>query len=376
MDNERLAAVEEGLRELREGQQRTQLVLDALLARLNNVEVPTVNAPLSLVPPTPSSPPSGERSRSRIKPGVPADFDGNRTKGRAFLNSCDLYMKLCAAEFEDDQARIHWILSYMKGDRAAAFADRTLRYEDKHQRPRFTTFAVFRSTFIEAFCPENESTQALIRLESDRYFQARRNVEAYVDEFETLIDVSGYTDELAIVLKFRRGLNPAIQDKIAESGSDRPDDNSPNAWYAAARRFDQNRLANEAFNSASNRRTTANPSIPTTTSRTFSSRNPFAHLSPPSAISQKTSQTLPPGIPMDIDASRARQTPQNCYRCAKTGHIAKDCPLRFDIRHMTFEERDTLLEDLMAAKDAVPAMSERDSQEGTSVTEDFQSRSE
>jgi hypothetical protein len=229
---------------------------------------------------------------------------------------------------------------------------------------------VFRSTFVEAFCPENESTQALIRLESDKYFQARRNVEAYVDEFETLIDVSGYTDELAIVLKFRRGLNPAIQDKIAESGSDRPDDNSPHAWYAAARRFDQNRLANEAFNSASQRRTTANPSVPTTTPRTFSSRNPFAHLSPPSAISQRAPPTLPPGIPMDIDASRAKQTPQSCYRCAKTGHIAKDCPLRFDIRHMTFEERDTLLEDLMAAKDAVPATSERDSQESV-VTEDF-----
>jgi hypothetical protein len=52
------------------------------------------------------------------------------------------------------------------------------------------------------FCPENEATTALMRLESDRYFQGRWNVEAYIDEFKDLVDLSGYTDPIAIVLKF------------------------------------------------------------------------------------------------------------------------------------------------------------------------------
>jgi hypothetical protein len=39
-------------------------------------------------------------------------------------------------------------------------------------------------------------------LESDHYFQGKRTVDAYVDEFEDLIDLSGYSDDLAIVLKF------------------------------------------------------------------------------------------------------------------------------------------------------------------------------
>jgi hypothetical protein len=56
---------------------------------------------------------------------------------------------------------------------------------------------------------------ALMRLESDRYFQGQRN-------FRDLVDMSGYTDPIAIVLKFRRGLNLTMQDKIAESGTDRP----------------------------------------------------------------------------------------------------------------------------------------------------------
>jgi hypothetical protein len=44
---------------------------------------------------------------------------------------------------------------------------------------------------------------ALMRLESDCYFQGKRNAEAYIDKFKDLIDLSGYTDPIAIVLKFR-----------------------------------------------------------------------------------------------------------------------------------------------------------------------------
>jgi hypothetical protein len=79
--------------------------------------------------------------------------------------------------------------------------------------------------------------------------------------------MSGYTDPIAIVLKFRRGLNPTMQDKIAELGTDRPRDNNHQGWYAAARRFDLNRLANEAFRYAS-RRPTVQSTMPRYTNST------------------------------------------------------------------------------------------------------------
>jgi hypothetical protein len=65
------------------------------------------------------------------------------------------------------------------------------------------------------------------------------------------LPLHGDTDPIAIVLKFRRGLNATMQDKIAESGTDRPRDNDHQGWYVAARRFDLNQLANEAFRYAS-----------------------------------------------------------------------------------------------------------------------------
>jgi hypothetical protein len=39
-------------------------------------------------------------------------------------------------------------------------------------------------------------------IESDRYLQGKQNIEAYIDEFKDLVDLSGYTDPIMIVLKF------------------------------------------------------------------------------------------------------------------------------------------------------------------------------
>jgi hypothetical protein len=102
-----------------------------------------------------------------------------------------------------------------------------------------------------AFCPENEATTVLMRLELDQYFQGKRNIEVYIDEFKDLVDLSGYTDPIAIVLKFRRGLNPITRDRIAESGTDRPQDRDFDGWFKAARCLGLNCLANEAFHYAS-----------------------------------------------------------------------------------------------------------------------------
>ena len=58
---------------------------------------------------------------------------------------------------------------------------------------------------------------------------------------------------------------------------------------------------------------------------------------------------------MDIDVvQKTRPLPlQGCYRCGETNHLVKDCPHRLDIRRLTAEQREELIEDLMALKNAV-----------------------
>jgi hypothetical protein len=98
----------------------------------------------------------------------------------------------------------------------------------------FASWSDFTKEFVSAFCPENKATTALMRLESDRYFQGKWNVEAYINGFKDLINPSSYSDPITIVLKFRRGLNSTTQDRIAKSGTDRPSDTDFNSWFKAA----------------------------------------------------------------------------------------------------------------------------------------------
>jgi hypothetical protein len=141
-------------------------------------------------------------------------------ESRAFLTSCEIYTSLTASDFPDDQTQIHWALSYCKTGRAANFTERIIRQEMKTGKMVFASWMEFTDEFESIFCPENKATTALMTLKSDRYFQGRRNVDAYTDEFRELIALSGYMDPIAVVLKFRRGLQPSTQDKIAESGTD------------------------------------------------------------------------------------------------------------------------------------------------------------
>jgi hypothetical protein len=220
MNEERFQQMEKRLNEQAEATQAMNKTLNKFLVVMANQEVARNIAFPPPASPPPVTTPLKASHPSRVNPGAPSNFDGDRAQGRMFLMSCKLYISLSQSDFIEDQVRIYWALSYFKGGRAATFTECIIWQEMRS----FTSWDKFREEFTAAFCPENEATTALMRLESDRYFQGKRNVEAYIDEFKDLIDLSGYTDPIAIMLKFCHGLNPTTQDRIAESGMDRLQD--------------------------------------------------------------------------------------------------------------------------------------------------------
>jgi hypothetical protein len=106
----------------------------------------------------------------RIKPVSPDNFDSDRSKGRAFLTSCELYLSLAGPDYPDEQSHIHWALSFFKSGCVATFSKRIVRQEMRTGVMAFTDWTDFTSEFMSTFCPENEATSTLMHLESDRYF--------------------------------------------------------------------------------------------------------------------------------------------------------------------------------------------------------------
>jgi hypothetical protein len=298
---------------------------------------------------------------SWIKLVSPDNFDGDRSKGRVFLTSCELYLSLTGLDYPDEQLCIHWALSFFKSGRAATFAERIVRQEMRTGVMAFVDCTKFTSEFMSIFYTKNKAMSVLMCLESDHYFQGQRTVEVYIDEFKDLINMSGYTNLVTIVLKFRQGLNVTMQDKIAKSGTDQPQDNDYHGWYAAARQFDLDRLANEVFHYASQRpkaqSTTPQyaPSTPVCTPFSFSCPATLS-TSPPSSMRAPTGPYLLAISlvnPRNVDGIKT-QTPATltCYQCIQTGHTSRDCDLHHDIRHMTLDEQDEFIQCIMANRDA------------------------
>ena len=144
---------------------------------------------------------------------------------------------------------------------------------------------------------------AINALEGTSYHQGNQTVDNYLDSFQALVSNAGYMDPQTLVVKFQRGLRLGIQNQIATIPYEQPADTNPDAWYKAARRIDQVRLTNEAFQSISR-------SAPSTSLKTVSVRPPPLSaarlpLAPPPLVIPKPLPTAPSmGVPMDMDAAR------------------------------------------------------------------------
>jgi hypothetical protein len=192
-------------------------------------------------------------------------------------------------------------MTYMNQGQAQKWANRIYHWEAipaNIGNHHFVDWDDFRSRFRTEFFPLHSDAVATNKLEGTSYFQGRRTVDDYLNDFRDLISDSSYANPKTIVVKFRRGLNPSIADAVATMASGRPNDLDPEAWFEAAIRFNQNQAANAAFRSA-------HFTIPQV--KTATPAPPIRHLPQPNCFPPWFAHTTPtPGnpVPMDVDTAR------------------------------------------------------------------------
>jgi hypothetical protein len=133
--------------------------LNKFIAIMGNQEVARNIAPPPLVSPPLVTTTLQASQPSRVKPGIPSNFDGDRVQGCAFLTSCEL----TASDFiDEEQVHIHWALLYFKGRCVASFAERILWQELRSGKICFASWSNFTEEFTSMFYPENKATTALM----------------------------------------------------------------------------------------------------------------------------------------------------------------------------------------------------------------------
>ena len=155
--SERVSALEE----IVIGMQAREAEMHDKLQQILNALSPS--APTSPIIPSSATPVPDVQPKVRtVRPASPPEFDGDRTKGVAFLNSCQTYLRLCPREFPDEQTKVVWAMSYMKSGRAQRWTARIFCWESENPgQTKFLDWEDFSEEFKTEFTPAHVDALAI-----------------------------------------------------------------------------------------------------------------------------------------------------------------------------------------------------------------------
>ncbi|KAF5376260.1 hypothetical protein D9615_008526 [Tricholomella constricta] len=303
-------------------------------------EADTTTPPPETTTLLPGSPRSGSH---HLRPSPPPIYDGARLGGRAFLNACKLYFSLC-------------------GEVLPTTTPKYRVFQFGTAKDVFPAWKDFEDTFRGEFFLFDEVADAALILESTAYFQNSRSIDEYIDSFRSLWVKAGYPDGRHLVLKFRRGMDPKLSRRLGSITTGRPHDEKIEEWLRIARSQDFIMRSEDDFHRRMVPTKAPDSRQPTAAAARWAFATapaPAPAPAPPAprAPVAPAPRPIPQGIPMDVDRMRDRVAPadDHCFRCKKKGHYSRDCPLRWDVRHMLDDELEALIMERLARKDAVPA---------------------
>ena len=297
---------------------------------------------------------SGSKSSNSVKPRAPDTFDGtDPVKVDNYTFQCSMYIAARSKDFPDEESRVTFALSYLKGTPLDWFqTEITHAMTQGGQFPAwFSSYPGFLAELRRLFGPRDLVNDAVTALEALRYKDSTKATR-YTLEFNRHSRRTGW-NEIALARHFYKGLPDRLKDEIARIG--KPTRLIELQTLVATldqrhweRQSEVSRDKKQAFPSStkssdtrSDNRSERSGTMPANGNKTNGQQNQSRNRDQKKPASSTSSSSFPPkpagktNTISDVLGPDGKLKPEErqrrmdnklCLRCGEAGHVVSDCP--------------------------------------------------
>lgn len=152
----------------------------------------------------------------RLNP--PKEFTGKRDDLKKFIQKCNLYLSVNEEVYNTDNKRIAFMLSYMTGNDAEAWASQFTEAHTTTFPINLGTYTNFTLLLHEAFDPYDTPGDALEDMKELRMDSSKDSIDEHIAKFKILLSSSKLDkDSLAVIDMFRSTLPIPLQSKLLDA---------------------------------------------------------------------------------------------------------------------------------------------------------------